>query len=205
MKIAGMLLFPGFELLDAFGPLEMFGLSPDRFKIETVGEVAGPVASDQGPKGVIDRSFAEAAPYDVLLIPGGHGTRREAENERLIGWLRRHAEASGTVASICTGAGLLARTGLLDGRQATTNKLSFDWVVSQGPSVQWRRRARWTVDGKFFTSAGISAGMDMTLALIAHLTDIETARGVAREAEYRWNEDPDADEFSDLLDRDRAS
>ena len=139
-------------------------------------------------------------PYDILLVPGGRGTRREVDNGALIAWLRRHAEACEIVATVCTGAALLARTGLLDGRKATTNKASFGWVRTQGPGVDWQPRARWVVDGKYWTSSGVSAGMDMALALIAHLNGAETAQRVATYAEYRWNVDPDDDPFSALYD-----
>jgi putative intracellular protease/amidase len=196
MKTVGTLLFPGFELLDVFGPLEMFGALPDDFRLEMVAETSGPIESRQGPKAVADVALADAKPYDILLVPGGRGTRREVGNTRLIDWLRRHAEASTVVATVCTGAALLARTGLLDGRKATTNKASFGWVVSQGPKVLWQPRARWVVDGKYYTSSGVSAGMDMALALIAKLEGLEKAQRVAAYAEYRWNEDPNDDPFS---------
>jgi putative intracellular protease/amidase len=198
LKTVGTLLFPGFELLDVFGPLEMFGALRDDYSLEMVAETAGPVESRQGPKAIADVALAEAKSYDVLLIPGGRGTRREVENGTLIDWLRRHAEASSIVASVCTGAALLARTGLLDGRKATSNKASFGWVVSQGPNVLWQRRARWVVDGKYYTSSGVSAGIDMALALIATLSGPDKAQHVAAYAEYRWNDDPNDDPFAAL-------
>jgi putative intracellular protease/amidase len=200
LKTVGTLLFPGFELLDVFGPLEMFGALPDDFALEMVAETAGPVESRQGPKAIADVALADAKPYDILLIPGGRGTRREVGNTRLIDWLRRHAEASTVVATVCTGAALLARTGLLDGRKATTNKASFGWVVSQGPNVVWQPRARWVVDAKYYTSSGVSAGMDMALALIADLLGPDKAHSVADYAEYRWHNDPDDDPFAALYD-----
>jgi putative intracellular protease/amidase len=165
----------------------------------------GPVESRQGPRAVADVALAEARPYDIFLVPGGRGTRREVDNATLIDWLRRHAEASSVVASVCTGAALLARTGLIDGRKATSNKASFAWVVSQGPDVLWQPRARWVVDGKFWTSSGVSAGMDMALALIADLNGADKARAVARYAEYRWNEDPDDDPFAALYNQKPAA
>lgn len=200
MKTIGALLFPGFELLDVFGPLEMFGALPDDYRLVTVAEKAGPVESRQGPKAIADIALGEAAPYDILLVPGGRGTRREVDNDALISWLRRHAEACAIVATVCTGAALLARTGLVDGRKATTNKASFDWVRTQGSGVDWQQQARWVVDGKYWTSSGVSAGMDMALALIAHLSGPEKAKKAATYAEYRWNSDPNDDPFSDLYD-----
>jgi len=200
LKTVGTLLFPGFELLDVFGPLEMFGALPDDFALQMIAETAGPVESRQGPKAVADVALAHAKPYDVLLIPGGRGTRREVDNAALIDWIRRNAQASSIVATVCTGAALLARTGLLDGRKATSNKASFGWVMTQGPNVVWQRRARWVVDGKYYTSSGVSAGMDMALALIASLSGPDKARSVADYAEYRWTSDPDDDPFAALYD-----
>jgi putative intracellular protease/amidase len=200
MRTVGTLLFPGFELLDVFGPLEMFGALRDAFSLQMVAETAGPVESRQGPKAIADVAIADAKPYDVLLIPGGQGTRREVANTTLIDWLRRHAEQSAVVATVCTGTALLARTGLLDGHKATTNKAAFRWVMEQGPGVLWQPRARWVADGKFYTSSGVSAGMDMALALIASLSGSETAHAVAGYAEYHWNSDPDDDPFAALYD-----
>ncbi len=129
MRTVCALLFPGFELLDAFGPLEMFGALGGDYRIAMVAEQAGPIASNQGPKAVADYAFSDAGPCDLLLVPGGLGTRREVGNRVLIDWLRRHAQAANVVATVCTGAALLARTGLLDQRRATTNKRSFGWVM----------------------------------------------------------------------------
>jgi putative intracellular protease/amidase len=200
MKTVGTLLFSGFELLDVFGPLEMFGALPDDFSLQMVAETAGPVESRQGPKAIADIALSDAKPYDILLVPGGRGTRREVDNAALIDALKRHAEASGIVATVCTGAALLARTGLLDGYKATSNKANFGWVRQQGPDVVWQPRARWVVDGKFHTSSGVSAGMDMALALIASVLGPETARGVANYAEYRWSDDANDDPFAALYD-----
>jgi putative intracellular protease/amidase len=200
LKTVGTLLFPGFELLDVFGPLEMFGALRDDFSLEMVAETAGPIESRQGPKAIADIAISEAKPYDVLLIPGGQGTRSQVANAGLIDWLRRHAEQSGVVATVCTGTALLARTGLLDRRKATTNKAAFRWVMEQGPNVVWQTRARWVVDGKYYTSSGVSAGMDMALALIASLSGPEKAHAVAGYAEYHWNSNPDDDPFAALYD-----
>jgi transcriptional regulator GlxA family with amidase domain len=111
--------------------------------------------------------------------------------------VRRAAEAE-IVTSVCTGAALLARAGLLDGHRATTNKLSFKWVTEQGLAVEWIRQARWVEDGKFATSSGVSAGIDMTLALIAKLAGVETAEQVAIRMEYEWHRDPQWDPFAKI-------
>jgi transcriptional regulator GlxA family with amidase domain len=195
IRTVGVLLFDQFELLDVFGPLEMLGLLED-FSIRLISQQDSAVSSAQGPRSVIDDHFADDRSYDVLLVPGGMGTRREVENTALLQWLLRATSRAEIVASVCTGSALLAKAGLLDGRRATTNKLAIDWVVSQGPAVHWERRARWVEDGKFFTSSGVSAGMDMALALVARLCGIERARQAAHWAEYVWNEDSDDDPFA---------
>jgi transcriptional regulator GlxA family with amidase domain len=194
MKTIGVLLFPEFELLDVFGPLEMFGMIED-FAIRLVAETRE-VASTQGPRSVIDDLVSADRTYEILLVPGGRGTRREVGNAKLLTWLRRKAEPAEYVTSVCTGSALLAKAGLLDGRQATSNKLAFDWVASQGPKVDWQRRARWVEDGKFFTSSGVSAGIDMSLALIERIHGPESARQAAHWAEYTRHADPHEDPFA---------
>lgn len=200
MRTVGTVLFPGFELLDVFGPLEMFGMLGDAYRLEMVAETAGPVASRQGPQAIADVAIEDASPYDILLIPGGQGTRREIDNAHLIECLACHARASNFVATVCTGSALLARTGLLDGRKATSNKAAFAWVKQQGPNVIWQDCARWVVDGKFWTSSGVSAGMDMALGMIAALEGADKAEHAAIHAEYLWNRDAHDDPFAGLYD-----
>jgi transcriptional regulator GlxA family with amidase domain len=195
-RTVGVLLFEQFELLDVFGPLEMLGMLDEDFAIRLVSEQAREVASTQGPRSVIDDHFADDRAYDILLVPGGMGTRREVGNKLLLDWLARAAARAEIVTSVCTGSALLAKAGLLDGRRATTNKNAFDWVAGQGPAVQWQRKARWVEDGKFMTSSGVSAGTDMALALIARLHGTDRAREAAHWAEYVWNEDSTDDPFA---------
>jgi transcriptional regulator GlxA family with amidase domain len=192
----GAVLFPGFELLDLYGPLEMLGLLGDQVSITLFAEIPGAIQSSVGVKGYAEASLKEASTLDLLLIPGGIGTRMLVLENRFIDLLREKALEARLVATVCTGSALLAKTGLLDGHRATSNKIAFDWVREQGPSVLWIREARWVEDGKFFTSSGISAGIDMTLGLISHLSGPETALEVARRAEYLWNEDRNNDPFS---------
>jgi transcriptional regulator GlxA family with amidase domain len=192
----GALLFPGFELLDVFGPLELFGFLRGTIDIVTVAEQTGPIASAQAVRAVADHGFADCPHLDVVLVPGGIGTRDEAENPALLGWLARRATEAEVVTSVCTGTSLLARTGLLDGRRATTNKAAFQWVVEQGPRVEWVRAARWIEDGPFFTSSGVSAGMDMALAVIAKLAGQDIADALATRAEYDWHRDASWDPFA---------
>ena len=191
----GVVLFEGFELLDVFGPLEMLG---GKAEIVMLAEQSGSVASIHGPRSVVDETLARAGEFDAILVPGGFGTRREVGNEPFLSSLRSLSARSRFVTSVCTGSALLAKAGILDGRRATTNKRAFAWVVSQGPKVDWVAQARWVEDGRFFTSSGVTAGMDMTLGLIAHLLGRETSLGIAQAAEYEWHEDKSWDPFAKL-------
>jgi transcriptional regulator GlxA family with amidase domain len=200
-KTVGVLLFEGFELLDVFGPLEAWGMYAEiagACTIVTAAEASGAVKSAQGPRAMADYAIADCPRIDVILVPGGIGTRREVNNAPLLEWLRRRAAEAEIVSSVCTGAALLARAGLLDGRRATSNKFAFKWVIEQGPTVEWIRQARWVEDGKFATSSGVSAGIDMTLALIARLSGAEIAEQIAIRMEYEWHRDPSWDPFAKI-------
>ncbi len=194
----GALFFDKFELLDVFGPLEMFGVLPELFELVTIGETGPSIASTQGPRVVIERSFDDAGPLDVLLVPGGIGTRAGVENEGLLEFLRGQAPGLEILASVCTGSGLLARAGLLDGRRATSNKMAFAWAVAQGPRTTWVPEARWVEDGNVFTASGVAAGIDMALAVIARLAGPEIATRVADGTEYDWHRDSRWDPFAKL-------
>lgn len=196
MRTIGTLIFPGFELLDVYGPLEMFGMLRDDFALRMVAETAGPVESSQGPRTVADDGFADGRSYDILLVPGGRGTRTEVHNRPVLDWLVGASERAELVTSVCTGSALLAKAGLLDGRRATTNKRAFDEMIVHGPKVDWLKSARWVEDGKFVTSSGVSAGIDMALGVIARLVGEEQAAYVAHRAEYLANRDPDDDPFA---------
>ena len=198
MRSLGVVLLPEFELLDVFGPLEMYGILSDQFQIHLVGEKRGAIASRQGPKSLIERELSESYQYDILLVPGGQGTRIAIHNKTLLAWLRKQSTSAEYVTAVCTGSALLAKAGLLDHRRATTNKLAFDWVTAQGEQVLWQKKARWVKDGQFFTSAGVSAGIDMSLALIAKLLGAKTAEQTAIWAEYDWHQDPDWDPFAKI-------
>jgi transcriptional regulator GlxA family with amidase domain len=199
-KTVGALLFEGFEVLDVFGPLEAWGMlaKGGNWRVVTTAESAGPVASAQTTRVIADHALADCPPLDVIVVPGGMGTRRLVSNDAVLDWLRARSAEATTVTSVCTGAGLLARAGLLDGLRATTNKASFAWVVEQGPRVRWVAEARWVEDGKFFTSAGVSAGIDMTCAVIAKLVSPDAAEKVVAGMEYDWHRDPSWDPFAKL-------
>jgi transcriptional regulator GlxA family with amidase domain len=202
-KTIGFVLFRGFELLDVFGPAEAYGIHDNEgaFRLVMVAEQGGPVQSAQGPSAVAEYGFADCPRLDILLVPGGIGTRREVDNPALISWLQARAREAELVTSVCTGAGLLARAGLLDGLRATSNKRSLDWVMTQGPKVKWVPEARWVEDGKFATSSGVSAGIDMALAIIARLRGKDVAEKVAIAMEYEWHRDPSWDPFAKIWGR----
>lgn len=195
-RTIGVVLFPGFELLDVFGPLEMYGQAPDHFEIQLVSEKGDEVASAQGPRSVADLAFCDAQNFDILLVPGGIGTRAEVSNGALLQWISDQSKTSEYVTSVCTGSALLAKAGILDGVRATTNKKAFEWATSQGERVNWVKEARWVEEGRFFTSSGVSAGIDMSLALIQKMHGPEMAKDIATLAEYEWHSDASRDPFA---------
>lgn len=198
MKRLGIILYPEFELLDVFGPAEMFGNLIGQVEIVMVGERAGTVRSAQGPSVVTEFGFADCPRLDMYLVPGGMGTRVEIENEALLQFLRARTNEVEYAMTVCTGTALLAKAGLLDGRKATTNKMLFEWVSAQGPKVEWIKAARWVEDGKFVTSSGVSAGMDMALAVIERLTSKQVSETLAVATEYDWHQDASWDPFAKI-------
>jgi putative intracellular protease/amidase len=198
MRRVGALIFPGFELLDVFGPMEMFGMLEKEFSLALVAESPGPIRSNQHLLAYADRATADGTDYDILFVPGGAGTRREVGNKKLLNWIAEVSAKAEFTLSVCTGSALLAKSGVLNGRRATTNKMAFKWVAEQGPEVDWVRQARWVEDGKFITSSGVSAGMDMALGAIAVMHGVETAEKVAVWSEYSWNKDRACDPFAKI-------
>ncbi len=189
-----MLLFPDFETLDAFGPVEILG-RPSNYLLHFVSIDGGLVRSRQGTE-IATRALDSVDRTATLLVPGGMGTRSLVQEERFLARLGEAAQQADYCLTVCTGSALLAKTGLLDGRRATSNKRAMDWVVSVNPAVNWVRSARWVVDGKFYTSSGVSAGMDMTLGFLSDRLGQEAAEEAARGAEYLWNRDRDDDPFA---------
>lgn len=197
MRKIGAVIFPDFEMLDLFGPLQMFSMHRDAFEILTVGETRAQVKSSGGPKVVPDHSIADPIRYDILLVPGGKGTRSARHNELLLSWLNKAAAQAELVTSVCTGSLLLASAGILRGRRATTNKRAFDWVVDHSPSgIDWQPEARWVEDRNILTSSGVSAGMDMSLAVIEKTLGPKAAKEAALWAEYTPHMNADFDPFS---------
>lgn len=196
LRTLGIVLYPRFELLDAYGPAEIFGNLAGRIKVVTVAQKAGPVASTQGPQGVADFSFDDCPELDLILVPGGFGSIAETKNKALISWLRSRADSAELVMSVCSGSSLLAEAGLLDGRRATSNKQYFGVITKQAPQVQWIKEARWVDGGNIVTSSGVSAGIDMSLHVVQRLFGNETAERIANATEYQWHRDADSDPFA---------
>lgn len=186
-------LFNGFETLDAFGPVEVFGkVEGIRLRFFSFG--GGEVVSAQGVT-VATEASSEVEPDGVLLVPGGMATRRLVDNPEFLAELLRLVELSGLCLSVCTGSALLARSGTLDGHRATSNKRAWAWATAQSARVEWEERARWVVSGKFYTSSGVSAGIDMALGFVADHFGRDVAEQVARQIEYVWNDNPAEDRF----------
>ncbi len=199
MKRLGAVLYNDFELLDAYGPLEMFGCLGELVECVVVAEQKGPVNSSGGPKTLAEYDFNDAPELDLILLPGGIGTIAELENESMLGFLGERCPASEITMSVCSGSALLAKAGLLDGLPATSNKMYFSLASSQSDAVDWKEAARWVDAGQYVTSSGVSAGTDMALAVIARLFGMDAARTVARFTEYQWHTDADEDPFKAYL------
>ena len=203
--ILGAVLYEGFELLDMFGPLEMFtAVAPEVLQVVMIAEKkgavkAGSMANSPMPTCIADYGFDDAPDLDLILVPGGIGTFAELENDKILSFLRDRAEKAQITASVCSGSALLAKAGLLDGHRATSNKMFFNLAVTQSDKVAWIEAARWVEDGKFVTSSGVSAGIDMALAIIARLFGNEAAETIAKGAEYIWHREADVDPFAQYL------
>ncbi len=200
-RTLGAILYERFELLDACGPLEMFGSVGPELRIVTVAERAGPVASVQGPKTVADYDFANCPKLDLILLPGGFGTVEQLGNAALHAFLRDRARNAEVTMSVCSGSAILAKAGLLDGRRATSNKQWFDLARMQSANVDWVAEARWVEDGPFATSSGVSAGIDMALAMIARIYGGARAQDIAEGTEYEWHADASRDPFVKFLNK----
>ena len=190
-----IILYPDFETLDVFGPVEIFGKVPD-WKMQFYSRDGGLISNRDGVQ-IATKSFntMPQSEIDTLFIPGGTGARTLILEADYINQLKQLAQKSRYVLTVCTGSALLAKSGLLDGKRATSNKLSFEWVKTSSLQTQWIEKARWVTDGKYYTSSGISAGMDMALAFVQDRAGETVARQIATRIEYRWQQDSQQDEF----------
>jgi putative intracellular protease/amidase len=198
-RTLGAVLYEDFEILDLYGPLEMFGNIGAELTIATVAEQPGPIRSAQGPQTVAEFAFGDCPELDLILLPGGVGTLDQLENAAMLAFLRERSRSAEVTMSVCSGSAILAKAGVLDGRRATSNKQFFALSTSQGEKVDWVAEARWVEDGPFATSSGVSAGTDMALAVIARLFGETRAQRIADLAEYEWQRDPNRDPFHKFL------
>lgn len=197
-RTLGVLIFPGFELLDAYGPLEMWGNLKKQVKVVIVAAEAGPVKSAQGPATVAEYNFDDCPELDLILVPGGFGVLPLVRSQPVLKWLQDRSAQAEITMSVCNGASVLAAAGLLDGRKATTNKAYWKMATGPGKKVNWVAQARWVDDGNMVTSSGVSAGMDMSLHVIQRLYGEDAAVRLAAITEYEWHRDPAWDPFAEM-------
>jgi len=198
-KRVGIVIFDDVEVLDFCGPFEVFSAvrlnedkrreEPSPFEVLLVAEKSATVYASGGMQVIPHHTFHTCPRLDVLVVPGGWGTRRELENPAMLGWLRQRAAEVETLTSVCTGSMLLGFAGLLDGRHATTHWKSLDWMRDSFPSVTVAYDQHVVEDGRLLTSAGISAGIDMALKAVARCCGETVARATAKHMEYPY---PDA-------------
>lgn len=195
-KRVGILIFPEVEVLDFCGPFEVFSVTrldeerrredPSPFEVLLVAASAEPVRATGGLRVLPDVTTNACPPLDVLVVPGGWGTRSAIKDERLLEWIAARGKTVETVTSVCTGAMLLGQAGLLDGRRATTHWRSLAWMRESFPTVTVEEKLHVVEDGHVLTSAGISAGIDMALRVVARYHGEAIARATARHMEYRY-------------------
>jgi transcriptional regulator GlxA family with amidase domain len=195
MEHVNVILFDDFTALDALGPTEVLSKMKEHFSIKYFSINGGLINNSTGAK-IQTETIEEIERDDILLIPGGFGTRGLVNNNKFVECIKDKSEQAKYVLTICTGSALLAKTGLLDNRNATSNKMAWDWVISQNKNVNWIKKARWVVDGKFYTSSGITAGIDMTLGFIADKFNKDISKKISNALEYIWHDNKDIDPFS---------
>lgn len=195
-KRVGIVLFENIEVLDFCGPFEVFSVTrldeekrreePSPFEVLLVAENLDPVTTTGNMKVIPHYTFKNCPRLDILVVPGGWGTRKELNNPVMLDWLRARAAEVETLTSVCTGSMLLGFAGLLNGLHATTHWRSLDWMRDSFPSVTVEYEKHVVEDGRVLTSAGISAGIDMALKVVGRYFGKEIARATARYMEYPY-------------------
>lgn len=187
-KTIGIVLFKDFEDLDAIGPKEALTMmakgSGGEWQVVLVSEDGEPVESFLGTRYIVDHSYDNCPSLDVILIPGGIGTRAEMENPKHIGFVQKHGANAEYVTSVCTGALVLHKAGFLNGKRATTHWSALDLLRGLGGDVTVVDNERWVHEGNVITAAGVSAGIDMSLYLISLLRGPQAAKNVQHMMEY---------------------
>lgn len=190
-RSVGILVFEDVEVLDFCGPFEVFSvtgrqIAPGSFNVFTVGNVPGVVVARNGLSVNAQYTVADAPPIDLLLIPGGQGTRSLMHDAPLVEWIGQRAAAAELVLSVCTGALLLAKAGLLAGLAATTHHGALGLLREVAPGTTVRDDVRYVDNGRVITSAGVAAGIDMSFHVVDRLLGRETATAAARYIDYPW-------------------
>jgi transcriptional regulator GlxA family with amidase domain len=203
----GIIVFPGFQALDVFGPLDVMNTvaAQSKINLSIIASTYDPVSTHSDLFPGIGSTFNEHVvpthtfdnppeDLDVLLVPGGGGTRAELLDA--IKYIKDIYPSLQYLFSVCTGASLLARAGVLDGRRATTNKKDWAWATSTGPNVTWVPVARWVVDGNIWTTSGIAAGLDGIYAYVNFLYGPDFATNIANYLEYERHLNSSDDPFA---------
>jgi transcriptional regulator GlxA family with amidase domain len=195
-KRVGILVFPDVEVLDFCGPFEVFSVTrldetrrreePSPFEVLVIAETREPVVATGGLRVLPEHDLASCPRLDILVVPGGWGTRSLVNNARVVGWIRNQTAQVERVASVCTGSFLLGQAGLLDGHRATTHWMSLDRMRGTYPSIEVVRDQHVVEDGSIVTSAGIAAGIDLALRIVARYHGEAVARATARYMEYPY-------------------
>ncbi len=191
-RTVGILIFPDVEVLDFCGPFEVFAVTgrqvqPGTFEVFTVAEHAGPVLARNGLSVNPSYSFADCPRIDLLLVPGGQGTRPLLTHAPVLDWIAARAEQAELVLSVCTGALLLGQRRLLDGLETTTHHGALELLKQVAPRALVRDDVRWVDNGRVINSAGVAAGIDMSFHVVARLLGTEAAEEAARYIEYPWS------------------
>lgn len=186
-KNVAVFVHEGVELLDFAGPAEIFAVAgrPRAFNVYTVAATEADVVSQGFLKIKPQYTLANCPKPDIVVIPGGN-TRIPLKDERIIQWIKKSSENAEIVLSVCTGAFLLAKAGLLDGKEATTHWASIETLKKEAPKAKVLTDRRFVDNGKVITAAGVSAGIDGALHVVDRLLGREVAKNTARYAEYRW-------------------
>lgn len=192
----GILIFDQVEVLDVAGPFEVFSVTrlneehrqeeSSPFRVFLVSERVGQVLAIGGLRLTPDVTTDNCPDLDLLMVPGGWGTRKEVKNNTLLKWIAVRAAKTRLTASVCTGSSLLGKAGLLNAREATTHWRAFDFLREAAPMAHIREDVRFTLVEPIFTSAGVSAGIDLALRIVNHFFGIEIAQATASQMEYPY-------------------
>jgi len=197
--IVGIVIFDDVEILDVAGPFEVFAVTrlneeqrvkqSSPFKVYLIAEKNKQITAIGGLRLTPDVTISECPELDLLIVPGGWGTRKESKNKILLNWISNQFNTitnDRLIASVCTGSSILGKAGLLDGRDATTHWRAFDFLRESAPKARILKNVRFTLTEPIFTSAGVSAGIDLALRIVSHFFGTEIGQTTARQMEYPY-------------------